>query len=200
MFARWRVRRGRMASQRQHGGRRNERNAELLDRLLRDHRDPLLRQARFHCEREADADDALGEACIQFLRFFDGQEQDHALRYLLVVIKRCAWGISRSRRNQRRIAEVLSADELEAEFGVGVPDESRGPEELVEAGEEVGRFVAALSALKADQRRALILLALGCSYDEIAETSGWTRTKVNRSLVEGRSRLRQLLGKGGASS
>lgn len=200
MFARWRVRRGRMASQRQHGERRNERNAELLERLLRDHRDPLVRQARFHSERDADAEDALSEACVQFLRFFDGQDRDHALRYLLIVIKRCAWAITRTRRNRRRLAETVSVDQLEGEFGIGIPDESRGPEQLLEAGEEVERFVVALNALKADQRRALILLALGYSYEEISETCGWTRTKVNRSLAEGRSRLWQLLGKRGESS
>jgi RNA polymerase sigma factor (sigma-70 family) len=189
-----------MASQRQHDGRRKERNAELLDQLLRSDRDPLLRPARFHSEREADAEDALGEACVQFLRSFDGEERDHALRYLLVVIKRCAWGISRTRRNRRRLAETVSVDDLEAELGAGIADESRGPEQLLEAGEEVARFGRALDALKADQRRALILLALGYSYEEIAETCEWTRTKVNRSIADGRSRLRQLLGGGGESS
>jgi len=189
-----------MASQRQHGGRRNQRNARLLEQLLRGHRGSLIRQARFHSEREADAEDAISEACVQFLRGFDGEERDHALRYLLVVIKRCAWAISRSRRTRRCLAEPVSVDVLEAKLGAGIIDERRGPEEMQEAGEEVARFVAALEELKADERRALILLALGYSYEEIAERCGWTRTKVNRCLAEGRSRLRQLLGKGGESS
>jgi hypothetical protein len=37
--------------------------------------------------------------------------------------------------------------------------------------------------------RALVLKAHGYSYKEIAETTGWTDTKVNRCLTETVSRL-----------
>ncbi len=40
-----------------------------------------------------------------------------------------------------------------------------------------------------------MLQAEGYSYAEIAETCGWTYTKVNRSLAEGRARLRSALGR-----
>ena len=39
---------------------------------------------------------------------------------------------------------------------------------------------------------ALILQAQGYSYAEIQQLCGWTYTKVNRCLAEGRARLRQL--------
>jgi RNA polymerase sigma factor (sigma-70 family) len=189
-----------MASQRQHSQQRTERNAKLLDRLLRHHHAALLNQARFHSEQPADADDALSDACVLFLRRFEGEEEDHALRYLLVVVKRCAWAISRRRRKLRRRAEMVSLDQLEADLGAGIVDDARGPEQQVEAREEMAPFVAAVNALTADQRTALILFSLGFSYSEIAERCGWTWTKVNRSLAEGRIRLGQLLGEGGESS
>jgi DNA-directed RNA polymerase specialized sigma24 family protein len=50
----------------------------------------------------------------------------------------------------------------------------------------------ALRRLKPDERRALVLKAEGFSYAEICELNGWTYTKVNRCLAEGRARLRQL--------
>ena len=48
-----------------------------------------------------------------------------------------------------------------------------------------------LTGLKPDERRALILKGEGYSYREICERTGWTYTKVNRCLAEGRARLRQ---------
>jgi len=48
----------------------------------------------------------------------------------------------------------------------------------------------ALIHLTPDQRTALILLAAGFSYREIADRRGWTYTKVNRSIAEGRAALR----------
>ena len=49
-----------------------------------------------------------------------------------------------------------------------------------------------LAKLKPSERRALSLLALGYSYREICEQTGWSYTKVNRCLAEGRAALREL--------
>jgi DNA-directed RNA polymerase specialized sigma24 family protein len=48
-----------------------------------------------------------------------------------------------------------------------------------------------LAELKPDQQRALSLFALGHSYREITDITGWTYTKVNRSITEGRAQLRR---------
>jgi DNA-directed RNA polymerase specialized sigma24 family protein len=50
---------------------------------------------------------------------------------------------------------------------------------------------ARLRELKPDERTAIGLAAAGYSYGEIAERRGWTKTKVNRCLYEGRSALRK---------
>jgi DNA-directed RNA polymerase specialized sigma24 family protein len=49
---------------------------------------------------------------------------------------------------------------------------------------------ARLGELKRDERRALILHAAGYTYGEIGERCGWTGTKVNRCLYEGRRALK----------
>lgn len=51
----------------------------------------------------------------------------------------------------------------------------------------------ALRRLKPHERRALRLQAAGYSYREIAELSGWTYTKVNRCISEGRRAFRKAL-------
>jgi DNA-directed RNA polymerase specialized sigma24 family protein len=38
------------------------------------------------------------------------------------------------------------------------------------------------------------LLAAGYSYQEIMKMTGWTYTKVNRLIAEGRDRLRRFAG------
>jgi DNA-directed RNA polymerase specialized sigma24 family protein len=48
----------------------------------------------------------------------------------------------------------------------------------------------ALARLKANERLAIVLQAQGYSYAEICDACGWTYTKVNRCLAEGRARLR----------
>jgi DNA-directed RNA polymerase specialized sigma24 family protein len=80
----------------------------------------LLRQARFHSHRIEDAEDALSDACVQFLRFYDGPAGEDALRWMLLVVKRAAWAIGR--RGASREARLRS----------GAIEPRIGPAELVE--------------------------------------------------------------------
>jgi DNA-directed RNA polymerase specialized sigma24 family protein len=36
------------------------------------------------------------------------------------------------------------------------------------------------------------MVAAGCTYEEIGQIRGWTQTKVNRCLYEGRQRVRGI--------
>ena len=71
-----------------------------------------------------------------------------------------------------------------------VPNDLPGPAERIRRDELVAERLQALSELKPDERRALALLGIGLSYAEICELTGWTHTKVNRCISEGRSALR----------
>jgi RNA polymerase sigma factor (sigma-70 family) len=189
-----------MASRRDDHQRCSERNARLLDRLMRNHGGSLLRRARFHSECAEDAEEAPSEAALHFLRSFDGREEAEAHRWMLLVVKRCAWAISRQRRERRSVVEEVSADAIETELGIVLADERRGPAQLAESDEEIARFAAGLRRLKPDERRAITLLALGYSRAEIRELQGWSQAKLHRSLVKGRARLRALLAEGGDGS
>lgn len=178
----------------------DERNPELLDCVLREHRDRLLRQACFHSERRQDAEDALGDTCVQFLLHFAGDSVGAARRWMLVAVRRRAWAIARRRRERGAIVDEVPAERVDTDLAGGPAAQDRGPEDLVASAEEVAVFTAALRALKVDERRAVILLALGRTYAEIGARCGWTRSKVNRSLVGGRARLRRLLAARGENS
>lgn len=77
-----------------------------------------------------------------------------------------------------------------------IPAGGAGPEESAERHEAVARSREALQALKPAELRALTLLAEGYSYAEIGELTGFSHTKVNRCLAEGRERFRSLLSRG----
>src|SRR5665811_2543843 len=70
---------------------------------------------------------------------------------------------------------------------------SAGPGERLERRERVARSREALQALKPAELRALTLLAAGYSYVEIGRQTGYSQTKVNRCIAEGRERFRSLL-------
>src|SRR5258706_9624510 len=74
-----------------------------------------------------------------------------------------------------------------------IPAEADGPPERAERREAVARSREALQALKPQELRALTLLAEGYSYVEIGEITGYSATKINRCLAEGRERFRKLV-------
>ncbi len=64
-----------------------------------------------------------------------------------------------------------------------------GPEEEAVGRERARQTAEALAHLKPGELQCMLLKALGYSYDEIAARTGFSWTKVNRSLTEGRKRF-----------
>ena len=102
----------------------------------------------------------------------------NAAGWLHVVVKREAQAV-RASRQKLVSSEDVNLDDHEAR---SVPT----PDERLEAFDLVGRAAEALQRLKPQELRALWLKAEGHSYNEIAELTGWSYTKVNRCLTEGR--------------
>jgi RNA polymerase sigma factor (sigma-70 family) len=139
--------------------------------------DHLLRIARRNSRREADAAEAVQEAFAAFIATYDPGRGSPPLAWLTLALKRICWKLGTTRASEY---EPLVLSEM-------VVGESPDPALRVGAREEARRR---LGKLKADERRALVMHAAGFSYGEIGERCGWTRTKVNRCLYEGRRGLR----------
>ena len=171
---------------------RRAQNARLLEELIASHEALLHGQAAKHTKLASDAEDALHDAYALFLERYHGRLP--ALPYLLTTIKRCAWAISRrgDRRRERSVHDMVSPESDLDPWGL-VADLGAGTEERAERHEELERRRAAILALKPDERRALLLFGAGLSYEEIAELNGWTWTKTNRCIAEGRAALRKRL-------
>ena len=144
----------------------------------------LLRTANHWSLCHDDALDAYQRALEIFLRRADSVQPETELAWLKVVIKHEALAIRRAR------SESVSGEE--PDLDARVEPTQRPLDEQVAGGERVSRSAEALRALKPDERRALMLKAQGYSYEEIGEHLGWTYTKVNRSITEGRRRFMKV--------
>ena len=109
-------------------------------------------------------------------------EQEWALAWLRTVAKHEAFAIGRARRRVEPVEEEL-LDRVH-------PADAATVEDLCERIDLRERARRELPRLKPQERRALGLLAAGHSYREICQLTGWTYTKVNRCIREGRAALR----------
>ena len=129
-----------------------------------------------------DADDALQRALEVLLTKAPALDRDRLAAWMTVVTRREAHAVRRSRE-----CFAAAPDPLD-----DTPSDRPGPAEQAERRERVAEARLALAALKPAERLAIVLQAEGYSYAEICALCGWSYTKVNRSLAEGRQRLRGL--------
>jgi len=141
----------------------------------------LRRTARRVSLCQDDADEALQRATLILLTKAPPHPPRRLAGWMHVVTRREALAV---RRERERL--------LGAEVGEALPSGAPCPAERAERRERSRDRIRSLSRLKPDERRALVLKGQGYSYREICGMTGWTYTKVNRCLAEGRSRLRQL--------
>ena len=144
----------------------------------------LLRLANQWSLCHDDAMDAYQRGLEIFLRRADMVHPATEVAWLKVVIKHEALAIRRSRQ------ETVSGEE--PDLDAQAPRAQRTLDEVAAGGERVDRSAEALRALKPDERRALLMKAEGYSYTEIGERCGWTYTKVNRAITEGRRRFMEV--------
>ena len=152
-----------------------------VSRLLAAHERSLMRVARHWSFCREDALDAYQRALEIYVRRLDSLDPATEIAWLKVVVKHEALAIRRQHSEAVPVEDVeLDGRALEAQ---------RPVDELLAARERVTRSAEALRRLKPDEAQALMLKAQGLSYQEIGESLGWTYTKVNRCITEGRARF-----------
>ena len=138
----------------------------------------LLRLARRYSMNVEDAEDAYQRALEIFIRRADTLDPAGALSWLRTVVKHEALAVRESRKKHVSSVEV-DFDVVEARR---LPSE----DERIARFDHLARSAEALQRLKPQEVRALVLKAQGHSYAEICRITGWSYTKVNRCLTEGR--------------
>ncbi|MEA2137852.1 MAG: hypothetical protein QOG56_1002 [Solirubrobacteraceae bacterium] len=160
------------------GGTRTSAAEELILRTIAAHAESLLRTARRHSICADDAQDAYQRSIEIFMAHAQRLDAGRAAGWLHVVVKREAQAIRRSRQ---RLLTATAVD-LDGHMAASLPT----PEEQLLRFDVVSRSAEALKRLKPHELRALWLRAQGHSYSDIGAITGWSYSKVNRCLTEGR--------------
>ena len=150
---------------------------ELLDR----HGAQILATARRYAATPEDAEDAYQRGLEILLTKAPTTSEADLVPWLKTVVKHEAFAL---RRHRERHAPVTDDGELGDR---GSP--AAATHDQAERYEDLRQGAEALGQLKPQEIRALLLRAEGYSYAEICEITGWTYTKVNRCLTEGRQAL-----------
>ena len=172
----------------------NHPEAPMVERIAAD-QGAFRRTARRYSLCADDADDALQRALEILLVRARDVDPARVRAWMQVVTRREAIRVRRER--ERLLGAITGIDPAEPPVGCAdhldcLPNDRPGPGELLERRERALAALIRLAVLKPNERRALVLQASGYSYAEICEHTGWTYTKTNRCLAEGRARLRRL--------
>jgi RNA polymerase sigma factor (sigma-70 family) len=149
--------------------------------LLARHGAQILATARRYAANAEDAEDAYQRGLEILLTKAPTTREEELVPWLKTVVKHEAFAL----RRQRERLTPVTGDGEPIERGTG----AAATHEQAERYERLSQSAEALSRLKPQEIRCLVLRARGLSYREICETTGFTYTKVNRCLTEGRQAL-----------
>lgn len=148
----------------------------------------LIRYASRYTESLADAEDAYQRAMEIALTKAPVASDRDVLAWLYVVVRNEALRIRKARHRE----QPHSDDELVALAGSGPSADAQDPH-LVYAWKERYRTLQdALAGLTTSQKTCVMLRSAGASRQEIQNITGFSLRKVERSIVEGRRRIRDF--------
>jgi RNA polymerase sigma factor (sigma-70 family) len=146
--------------------------------LARRHGAQILATARRYAATPEDAEDAYQRGLEILLTKAPTTREDELIPWLKTVVKHEAFAL---RRQRDRHSPVTDDGHLSDR-----PTPPAITHDQAERLETLSQGAEALARLKPHEIRALVLKAEGYSYREICELTGWSYTKVNRLLTEGR--------------
>jgi RNA polymerase sigma factor (sigma-70 family) len=144
---------------------------ELVER----HGAQIMGTARRYSLSAEDAEDAFQRGLEILLTKAPSTDENDLVPWLKTVVKHEAFAI----RKQRLRTEPAGDRELAAGVAPATHDQAERKERLRLGAE-------AMSRLKPQEVRCLLLRAEGYSYKQICDETGFTYTKVNRCITEGR--------------
>jgi RNA polymerase sigma factor (sigma-70 family) len=175
-----------------HGGVAESRGRATME-MIRRHEAALKRTARRYSLCAEDAEDAYQRALEIALTKAPTDRPDELIRWTQTVTKHEALAIRRHRERLLGNRPVREREGDSEDWLTLIPAPEGGPGDRVERREAIARSREALRTLKPAELRALTLLAEGYSYAEISAITGFSATKVNRCLAEGRERFRGFI-------
>jgi RNA polymerase sigma factor (sigma-70 family) len=155
--------------------------------LVRRYGGDIMATARRYSASREDAEDAYQRGLEILLTKAPSTSADVLVPWLKTVVKHEAYSLHRQReRAGQATAPELLAGAASAARSAGGAGDPASPHEQAERLERLQIGAEALGRLKPAEIRCMLLLAEGHSYRQICELTGFSYTKVNRCLTEGR--------------
>src|SRR5436305_8336254 len=148
--------------------------------LIQRHGAQIMSTARRYSATAEDAEDAYQRGLEILLTRAPSTSEDDLLPWLKTVVKHEAFAVRKQRWRTPPVSAILDGEEPAEQLAPGTADDEAELRERLRLGAE------ALGRLKPQETRALLLKAEGLTYKEIQDETGWTYTKVNRCITEGR--------------
>ena len=146
--------------------------------LVARHGGQILATARRYAATAEDAEDAYQRGLEILLTKAPTASEEELIPWLKTVVKHEAFALRRARERHSPVTDDGHLGDRPTPHAV-THDQAARLEQLSQGAE-------ALRDLKPQEIRALVLKAEGYSYREIGELTGWSYTKVNRLITEGR--------------
>lgn len=162
-------------------------------RMLAAHERALRRTAARFSPSPEDAEDVFQRALEIVLTKAPVADEVELTRWTHTVIRHEAFAVRRLLSRTAPASAVLAREDPGADPLELIASDLLSPDERYERSERVARSCEALAALKPHEVTALLLKAEGYSYAEIGEITGWSYTKINRCMAEGRKRFFTLI-------
>jgi RNA polymerase sigma-70 factor (ECF subfamily) len=158
-----------------------------FEAIILPHLDAAYTLARYLTRDPHDAEDAVQDACLRALRYFDTFRGGDGRAWLLAIVRNRCYSLRRKRRDD---LAVEFDDELHSEAGDVAPADAAA---LRAAARE--SLEEALRRLPEEFREVIVLRELrGLSYKEISEVAGVPIGTVMSRLSRARQRLQHALG------
>jgi RNA polymerase sigma-70 factor (ECF subfamily) len=160
---------------------------EAFGTLVTRHQDRMLAYARYMGFGEAQSRDLVQDAFVRAYRHLRRcGDPDRFSGWLFKILSNLCRTAGAKRK--RRKSEPLEP------LGATLPSDRPQPDEVTESNWTREMVRAALDAVPADQREALVLMYLqGYSVSEIEKLTGASRSAVKMRLMRGRDALRAQL-------
>ncbi|MCX7284784.1 MAG: RNA polymerase sigma factor [Novosphingobium sp.] len=158
--------------------------------LMARHREAVYRVARHHVGEESEALDIAQETFISAFASLNRFDPDRPFRawLLRIALNKCRdWARRRAVRRLFRMARPL-------DDALHIADDGQDPESAAISTREVARISAAVAALPANLKDALILCRLeGMSMADAAQVLGLTEKAVETRIYRARQKLSEIL-------
>jgi RNA polymerase sigma-70 factor (ECF subfamily) len=166
-----------------------QRDVEPFERLILPHLDDAYTLASYLLRNEHDAQDAVQDAVLRALRYFDGFQGGDARAWLLAIVRNCChtwYGRHRADRATTSYDDMESSPELHS---------SHEADALAIRSSERALIERALNELPIEFREIIVLRELQeMSYKEISTITGAPIGTVMSRLARARKRMASMLG------